>query len=66
MKTTTHPTLPWTLNFNPTVHLYTDQDGRPYESVTKFVSRHFAPFDEPAALTREAAASGRLEMDIAV
>lgn len=64
IKTATHPTLPWTLTFDPVPHTYHDNLSRPYTSVTSLVRRYFPPFDAPAAAARVAARDGLLELDV--
>ena len=65
MKTTPHPTLPYTLTFDPVTHTYSDgTDAPPYTSATGFVHTLFPPFDAPAAARRIAARTGKTELEI--
>jgi ATP-dependent exoDNAse (exonuclease V) beta subunit len=63
-KLAVHPTLDFTLTFDPAAHSYTDNHNTPYVSVTTLVKAFFPPFDANAAAGRVAAREGRLEMEI--
>lgn len=64
MKTIQHPSLPWTITFESSTHTYTDNEQRPYTSITTLVASLFPPFDEQAAAAQVSARSGSLEMSI--
>jgi len=64
MKTVSHPTLPWTVTFDPDSHSYVDNENRTYVSGTGLKSQCFAQFDEDAAAAKVAADTGRLEFEI--
>ena len=64
MKTVSHPTLPWTVTFDPESHSYVDNENRAYVSGTALAASCFTPFDEDAAAAKVAADTGRLEFEI--
>jgi len=64
MKTCEHPTLPWTITFDPDEHEYRDQENRRYISGTGLVRRSFPEFDEIAAANRVAKRENRLAIEV--
>jgi len=58
MRTAKHPSLPWSISFDPIPHSYIDNENRDYISVTTLVHHFFPEFDTMATAARVAAREG--------